>query len=110
MRLLLFSLVVSLFIFPVYANDLDLTIIDSDGIDLSMNQDGEDNEIDLELDSMNGAIIQFTQTGDDNTIGLVVDGRTSNGSSIYITQNGDNKSYSANLYCAHAFCTMTVNQ
>ena len=109
MRLLLFSLI-SLFIFPVYANDLDLTIIDSDGIDLSMNQDGEDNEIDLELDSMNGAIIQFTQTGDDNTIGLVVDGRTSNGSSIYITQNGDNKSYNANLYCAHSFCTMTVNQ
>ncbi len=109
MRLLLFSLI-SLFIFPVYANDLDLTIIDSDGIDLSMNQDGEDNEIDLELDSMNGAIIQFTQNGDDNTIGIVVDGRTSNGSSIYITQNGDNKSYSADLYCNHAFCTLTVNQ
>ena len=109
MRLILFSLI-SLFIFPVYANDLDLTITNSAGTDITMTQDGEDNEIDLELDSMNGAIIQFTQTGDDNTIGLVVDGRTSNGSSIYITQNGDNKSYNANLYCAHSFCTMTVNQ
>ena len=109
MKLLLFSLI-NLFIFPVYANDLDLTITNSAGTDITMTQDGEDNEIDLEMDRMNGAIMQFTQNGDDNTIGLVVDGRTSNGSSIYITQNGDNKSYSANLYCAHAFCTMTVTQ
>ena len=96
--------------FPAYANYLDLTITDSDGTDISMTQDGQDNEIDLEMDSMNGAIMQFTQTGDDNTIGIVVDGRTSNGSSIYITQTGDNKSYNANLYCAHTFCTLTVNQ
>ena len=96
--------------FPVYANDLDLTITRSDGTDISMTQDGEDNNIDLDMDRMNGAIMQFTQNGDDNTIGIIVDGRTSNGSSIYITQNGDNKSYSANLYCAHAYCTMTVNQ
>ena len=109
MKLLLYSLI-SLFIFPVYANELDLTITNSAGTDIAMTQDGEDNEIDLEMDRMNGAIMQFTQNGDDNTIGITVDGRTSNGSSIYITQNGDNKSYSANLYCAHAYCTMTVNQ
>ena len=96
--------------FSAYANDLDLTITDSAGTDITMIQDGQDNEIDLEMDSMNNAIMQFTQTGDDNTIGVVVDGRTSNGSSIYITQTGDNKSYNANLYCAHTFCTLTVNQ
>jgi len=102
--------VVSLFIFPVYANDLDLTITNSDGTEITMTQDGEDNEIDLTMDRMNGGVMQFTQTGDDNTIGIVVDGRTSNGSSITVTQTGDNKSYNANLYCAHAFCSLTVNQ
>ena len=109
MRLLLCSLI-SILMFPAYANDLDLTITDSDSTDISMTQDGQDNEIDLEMDSMNGAIMQFTQTGDDNSIDIDVDGRTSNGSSIYITQTGDNKSYSASLYCAHAYCTMTLNQ
>ena len=109
MRLLLFSLI-SLFIFPIYANDLDLTITNSDGTEITMTQDGEDNEIDLTMNSMNGGIMQFTQTGDDNTIGVVVDGRTSNGSSITVTQTGDNKSYNANLYCAHAYCSLTVNQ
>ena len=96
--------------FPVYANDLNLTITNSDGTDISMTQDGEDNSIDLDMDRMNNAIMQFTQTGDDNSIDIDVDGRTSNGSSIYITQTGDNKSYNANLYCAHTFCTLTVNQ
>lgn len=109
MRLLLFSLI-SLFIFPIYANDLDLTITNSDGTDITMIQDGEDNEIDLTMTRMNGGVMQFTQTGDDNTIGIVVDGRTSNGSSITVTQTGDNKSYNANLYCAHAYCSLTVNQ
>ena len=109
MWLLLFSLI-SMFTIPVYANELDLTITNSDGTDITMSQDGEDNSIDLEMNRMNGGIMQFTQTGDDNTIGIVVDGRTSNGSSIYITQTGDNKSYNANLYCAHSFCTLTVNQ
>ena len=109
MKLLLYSLI-SLFIFPVYANELDLTITNSAGTDIAMTQDGADNEIDLEMDRMNGAIMQFTQNGNDNSIGIIVDGRTSNGISIYITQNGNNKSYSANLYCAHAYCTMTVNQ
>ncbi len=96
--------------FPVYANDLNLTITNSDGTDISMTQDGEDNSIDLDMDRMNNAIMQFTQTGDDDSIDIDVDGRTSNGSSIYITQTGHNKSYSANLYCAHAYCTMTLNQ
>ena len=109
MRLLLFSLI-SLFIFPIYANDLDLTNTNSDGTDITMIQDGEDNEIDLTMTRMNGGVMQFTQTGDDNTIGIVVDGRTSNGSSITVTQTGDNKSYNANLYCAHAYCSLTVNQ
>tara|TARA_R100000700_G_C3144683_1_gene125375 strand:- start:198 stop:491 length:294 start_codon:yes stop_codon:yes gene_type:complete len=96
--------------FPVYANDLNLTITNSDGTNISMTQDGEDNNIDLDMDRMNNAIMQFTQIGDDNNIDIDVDGRTSNGSSIYITQTGDNKSYSASLYCAHAYCTMTLNQ
>ena len=109
MRLLLFSLS-SLFIFPIYANDLDLTITNSDGTEITMTQDCEDNDIDLTMNRMNGGIMQFTQTGDDNTIGVVVDGRTSNGSSITITQTGDNKNYNANLYCAHSFCSLTVNQ
>ena len=96
--------------FSVYANDLDLTITNSAGTDITMIQDGQDNEIDLDMNRMNGGIMQFTQTGDDNTIGVVVDGRTSNGSSITITQTGDNKNYNANLYCAHSYCTLTVNQ
>ena len=96
--------------FSAYANDLDLEVTYSDETSLTFTQDGEDNSIDLDMTKMNEAIIQFTQTGDDNTIGVVVDGRTSTGSSIYITQTGDNKSYNANLYCAHAFCTLTVNQ
>ena len=70
MKLLLFSLI-NLFIFTAYANDLDLTITNSAGTDITMTQDGEDTEIDLEMDRMNGAIMQFTQNGDDNTIGLV---------------------------------------
>ena len=53
MRLLLFSLS-SLFIFPIYANDLDLTITNSAGTDITMIQDGQDNDIDLTMNRMNG--------------------------------------------------------
>ena len=54
--------------------------------------------------------LRSAQTGDDHSIDIDVDGRTSDGSSIYITQTGNNRSYSGNLYCAHSFCTMTVTQ
>tara|TARA_B100001057_G_C22047076_1_gene643142 strand:+ start:149 stop:466 length:318 start_codon:yes stop_codon:yes gene_type:complete len=92
------------------ANDFDLTIITSDGGDLDIIQDGEDNNIDLDIQSMDNFIVSFSQTGQDNSIDIDVDGRTSNGSSIYITQTGNNKSYSGSFWCGHSFCTMTVTQ
>ena len=73
-------------------------------------QDGEDNNIDLDITSMDNFIISFSQMGTDHSIDLDVDGRTSDGSSIYINQTGSNRSYSASLYCAHSFCTLTVTQ
>ena len=73
-------------------------------------QDGEDNNIDLDITSMDNFIISFSQIGTDHSIDLDVDGRTSDGSSIYINQTGSNRSYSASLYCAHSFCTLTVTQ
>tara|TARA_R100000149_G_scaffold60965_1_gene30248 strand:- start:200 stop:478 length:279 start_codon:yes stop_codon:yes gene_type:complete len=92
MRLLLFSLISLYFLVgfipnKANANDFDLTIITTDGGDLDILQDGEDNNIDID-----------------------VDGRTSNGSSITITQTGNNKNYNASLWCGHSYCTMTLNQ
>tara|TARA_B100001121_G_scaffold273115_1_gene260048 strand:+ start:94 stop:477 length:384 start_codon:yes stop_codon:yes gene_type:complete len=110
--LLIFVLAVVLFV-SAYAegNDFDLTIGGgTDGGDLDIIQDGEDNNIDLDITSMDNFIISFSQTGNDHSIDIDVDGRTSDGSSIYITQTGNNRSYSGNLYCAHSFCTMTVTQ
>ena len=96
---------------PAYANDLDFTIDNqTDGGTFNSLQDGEDNNIDLDITSMDNFIISFSQIGTDHSIDLDVDGRTSDGSSIYITQTGNNRSYSGNLYCAHSFCTMTVTQ
>tara|TARA_B100000925_G_scaffold180486_1_gene136187 strand:+ start:262 stop:615 length:354 start_codon:yes stop_codon:yes gene_type:complete len=96
---------------PALANDFDLTIGGgTDGGDLDIVQDGEDNNIDLDITSMDNFIISFSQVGTDHSIDLDVDGRTSDGSSIYINQTGSNRSYSASLYCAHSFCTLTVTQ
>ena len=69
------------------ANDLTITVTTSAGGTLNTLQDGQDNNIDID-----------------------VDGRNSNGSSMYINQSGNNKSYSGNFWCGHAYCTMTVNQ
>jgi len=115
MRLLLFSLISLYFLVgfvpnKANANDFDLTIITTDGGDLDILQDGEDNNIDLDITSMDNFIISFSQIGTDHSIDLDVDGRTSDGSSIYINQTGSNRSYSASLYCAHSFCTLTVTQ
>ena len=115
MKLLLFSLISLYFLIGFIpnkadANDFDLTIITSDGGDLDILQDGEDNNIDLDVESMDNFELDFSQVGNDNNINIDVDGRTSDGSSIYITQTGNNRSYSGNLYCAHSFCTMTVTQ
>ena len=96
---------------PARANDFDLTIGGgTDGGDLDIVQDGEDNNIDLDITSMDNFIISFSQVGTDHSIDLDVDGRTSDGSSIYINQTGSNRIYSASLYCAHSFCTLTVTQ
>ena len=54
--------------------------------------------------------LDFSQVGNDNNIDIDVDGRTSNGSSITITQTGNNKNYNASLWCGHSYCTMTLNQ
>ena len=109
---LLFSKLISLLILitPVYANDLDLTVITSTGGTFNSLQDGEDNSIDFEIQSMNGFVIDLDQIGDDNSIDIDVDGRTSNGSSMTINQTGNNNSYSGSFWCGAAYCTMTVNQ
>ena len=103
MRLLLFSLISLYFLVgfipnKANANDFDLTIITTDGGDLDIVQ------------SMNNFELDFSQVGNDNNIDIDVDGRTSNGSSITITQTGNNKNYNASLWCGHSYCTMTLNQ
>ena len=92
-------------------NDLNLTIDNlTDGGSLDIVQDGENNDIDFDIVSMDGFIIDIDQIGDSNSLDVNVDGRTSNGSSMYFTQTGNNKSYSNILWCGHSFCTITVNQ
>ena len=110
--ILIFVLLVIVFVSTIAeGNDFDLTIGgNTDGGDLDIIQDGEDNNIDLDITSMDNFIISFSQVGTDHSIDLDVDGRTSDGSSIYINQTGSNRSYSASLYCAHSFCTLTVTQ
>ena len=92
-------------------NDLTLTIDNlTDGGSLDIIQDGENNDIDLDIVSMDGFIIDIDQVGSGNSLDVNVDGRTSNGSSMYFNQTGNNKSYSNTLWCGHSFCTITVNQ
>ncbi len=107
--LLTFILVVS--IATAEANDLDLTIDNqTTGGSLDIVQDGQNNDIDLDIVSMDGFIIEIDQVGNSNSLDVNVDGRTSNGSSMYFNQTGNNKSYSNTLWCGHSFCTITVNQ
>jgi len=95
----------------ILANDLTLTIDDqTTGGNLDIVQDGENNVIDFDIVSMDGFIIQLNQIGDGNSLDVNVDGQTSNNSSMYFNQTGNNKSYSNTLWCGHSFCTITVNQ
>ena len=104
------SILLLLLSFSVYANDVNLTVITSEGGTFDVLQDGEDNDIDFDIQSMDGFVINLDQIGDNNAIDIDVDGRTSNGSSMTINQSGNNKSYSGSLYCGHSSCSMTVNQ
>ena len=96
--------------FSVYANDVTVTVITSEGGTFNVLQDGEDNDVDFDIQSMNGFNIDLDQIGDNNVIDIDVDGRTSNGSSMHINQSGNNKSFSGSYYCGHSSCSMTVNQ
>ena len=104
------SLFLLLLSFSVYANDVTVTVITSEGGTFNVLQDGEDNDVDFDIQSMNGFNINLDQIGDNNAIDIDVDGRTSNGSSMTINQNGNNKSYSGSFWCGHTSCSMTVNQ
>jgi len=112
LSMLIFLIIMILFISTIAeGNDLDLTIDNlTDGGSLDIVQDGENNDIDLDIVSMDGFIIDIDQVGDSNVLNVDVDGRTSNGSSMYFNQTGNNKSYSNTLWCGHSFCTLTVNQ
>ena len=106
-----FLLTLSAVTSPVRSNDLTLTIDDqTTGGNLDIVQDGENNVIDFDIVSMDGFIIELNQIGDGNSLDVNVDGRTSNNSSMYFNQTGNNKSYSNTLWCGHSFCTITVNQ
>ena len=110
--LLIFVLAVVLFV-SAYAegNDLDFTIDNqTDGGTFNSVQDGQDNDIDFDIISMDNFIIDIDQIGNNNTLDIDVDGRTSDGSSMYFNQTGNNKSYSGSFWCGHSFCTMTINQ
>ena len=110
--LLIFVLVVVLLV-SAYAegNDLDFTIdSQTDGGTFNSVQDGQDNDIDFDIVSMDNFIIDIDQIGNNNTLDIDVDGRTSDGSSMYFNQTGNNKSYSGSFWCGHSFCTMTINQ
>ena len=104
------SVLLLLLSFSVYANDVTVTVITSEGGTFNVLQDGEDNDVDFDIQSMNGFNIDLDQIGDNNVIDIDVDGRTSNGSSMTINQNGNNKSFSGSYYCGHSSCSMTVNQ
>tara|TARA_B100001175_G_scaffold146241_1_gene124042 strand:+ start:107 stop:448 length:342 start_codon:yes stop_codon:yes gene_type:complete len=104
------SILLLLLSFSVYANDVTVTVITSEGGTFNVLQDGEDNDVDFDIQSMDGFNINLDQIGDNNAIDVDVDGRTSNGSSMTINQNGNNKSYSGSFWCGHTSCSMTVNQ
>ena len=104
------SVLLLLLSFSVYANDVTVTVITSEGGTFNVLQDGEDNDVDFDIQSMDGFNIDLDQIGDNNVIDIDVDGRTSNGSSMTINQNGNNKSYSGSFWCGHSSCSMTVNQ
>ena len=104
------SILLLLLSFSAYANDVTVTVITSEGGTFNVLQDGEDNDVDFDIQSMNGFNIDLDQIGDNNVIDIDVDGRTSNGSSMTINQNGNNKSYSGSFWCGHTSCSMTVNQ
>ena len=104
------SVLLLLLSFSVYANDVTVTVITSEGGTFNVLQDGEDNDVDFDIQSMNGFNIDLDQIGDNNVIDIDVDGRTSNGSSMTINQNGNNKSYSGSFWCGHSSCSMTVTQ
>ena len=104
------SVLLLLLSFSVYANDVTVTVITSEGGTFNVLQDGEDNDVDFDIQSMDGFNINLDQIGDNNVIDVDVDGRTSNGSSMTINQNGNNKSYSGSFWCGHSSCSMTVNQ
>tara|TARA_B100000927_G_scaffold160853_1_gene129638 strand:+ start:305 stop:574 length:270 start_codon:yes stop_codon:yes gene_type:complete len=82
----------------------------TDGGTFNSLQDGQDNDIDFDIVSMDNFTIDIDQVGNYNSLDIDVDGRTSDGSSMYFTQTGNNKSYSGTFYCGHSFCTMTINQ
>ena len=82
----------------------------TDGGTFNSVQDGQDNDIDFDIVSMDNFTIDIDQVGNYNSLDIDVDGRTSDGSSMYFTQTGNNKSYSGTFYCGHSFCTMTINQ
>ena len=110
--ILIFVLVVVLFV-SAYAegNDLNFTIDNqTDGGTFNSVQDGQDNDIDFDIISMDNFIIDIDQIGNNNTLDIDVDGRTSDGSSMYFNQTGNNKNYSGSFWCGHSFCTMTINQ
>ena len=110
--ILIFVLVVVLFV-SVYAegNDLNFTIDNqTDGGTFNSVQDGQDNDIDFDIISMDNFIIDIDQIGNNNTLDIDVDGRTSDGSSMYFNQTGNNKSYSGSFWCGHTSCSMTINQ
>ena len=104
------SVLLLLLSFSVYANDVTVTVITSEGGTFNVLQDGEDNDVDFDIQSMNGFNIDLDQIGNNNVINIDVDGRTSNNSSMTINQNGNNKSYSGSFWCGHSSCSMTVNQ
>ena len=110
--LLIFVLVVVLLVSAYEeGNDLDFTIDNqTDGGTFNSVQDGQDNDIDFDIISMDNFIIDIDQIGNNNTLDIDVDGRTSDGSSMYFNQTGNNKSYSGSFWCGHSFCTMTINQ
>ena len=110
--LLIFVLVVVVLV-SAYAegNDLDFTIdSQTDGGTFNSVQDGQDNDIDFDIISMDNFIIDIDQIGNNNTLDIDVDGRTSDGSSMYFNQTGNNKSYSGSFWCGHTSCSMTINQ
>ena len=110
--ILIFVLVVVLFV-SAYAegNDLNFTIDNqTDGGTFNSVQDGQDNDIDFDIISMDNFIIDIDQIGNNNTLDIDVDGRTSDGSSMYFNQTGNYKSYSGSFWCGHTSCSMTINQ